>query len=199
VTRRGGAVRRRRSRWLRLPNRKQRGIKSWNFWTPITGTVYRIRAYHPVTGRLMRLAYIGKTMQDPWKKRIKGHLWGTWDTPAQPWADTVLGWRPNGTVEEVIAAGGAKVVCRFGMVALILTQLEFWAIRLGLPVYNDKWNRGNPRRIPKWRAVEQRRERDARRGSQPWGAPSGRWARQLAGVVLLVFGVLLLASLAAMT
>jgi len=84
------------------------------------------------------------------------------------------------------------------MVALILTQLEFWAIRLGLPTYNDKWNRGNPRRIPKWRAVEQRRERDARRGSQPRGAPSGRWARQVVGAVLVVFGVLVLAFLAAM-
>jgi len=190
--------RRKRSRWLRIPNRNQRGIKSWNFWAPITGTVYRIRAYHPVTGRLMRRAYIGKTMQDPWTKRIKGHLWGTRDIRAQPWADTVPGWRPDGTVEEVIAARGAKVVCRFRMVPLILTQLEFWAIRLGLPVYNDQHNRGNPRRIPKWKAVEQRRERDVRRGLQPWGAPSGRWVRQVVGAVLLVFGVLVLASLAAL-
>ena len=188
---------RRRSRWLRIPNRSQRGIKSWNFWTPITGTVYRIQAYHPVTGRLMRRAYFGKTMQDPWKKRIKGHLWGTGDTPAQPWADTVPGWRPNGTVDEVIKAGGAVVIVRFRMVPLILTWLELAAIVVGRPRYNVLLNRRNPRRIPKWKAVEQRRERDARRGSQPWGAPSGRWVHQVVGVGLLVLGVLVLASLAA--
>jgi len=189
---------RKQSRWLRIPNRNQRGIKSWNFWTPITGTVYRLRAHHPVTGRLMRRAYIGRTMQVPWTRRIEGHLWGTRDTPAQPWADTVPGWRPNGTVEEVVAAGGAAVIVQFRMVPLILTWLEFAAIVVGRPKYNVLLNRGNRRRIPKWKAVEQRRERDARRGSQPWGAPSGRWVRQVVGAVLVVAGVLVLASLAAM-
>jgi hypothetical protein len=170
--------------------------------TPVLGTIYRIRAYHPITGRLMHRAYFGQTRQVPWDERIEGHLWGTFDTPAQPWADTVPGWRPNGTVDEVIAAGGATVVCQFRTVRAILTVLEILTIRYGLPVYNDQHNRGNPRRIPKWLAVEQRRERDARRGLQPWGALTGRWGipvRQLVGALLLVAGVLvvLLVTLAA--
>jgi hypothetical protein len=153
----------------------------------------------------MHRAYFGQTRQVPWEKRIKGHLWGTFDTPPQPWADTVPGWRPNGTVDEVIAAESATVVCQFRTVRAILTALEILTIRYGLPVYNDQHNRGNPRRIPKWRAVEQRRERNARRGVQPWGAPTGRWglsaghwAHQLVGAALLVAGVLVvLVTLAA--
>jgi len=183
---------------------KRRGLVGWFRWlrrglTPCLGTIYRIRAYRPDgSGQLMHRAYFGQTRQVPWTKRIEGHLWGTDDTRPQPWADTVPGWRPNGTVEEVIVARGATVVCRFRTVLAILTALEILTIRYGLPVYNDQHNRGNPRRIPKWKAVEQRRERDARRGSQPWGAPSGRWARQVVGAVLLVAGVLVLASLAAL-
>ena len=183
---------------------KRRGLVGWFRWlrrglTPCLGTIYRIRAYRPDgSGQLMHRAYFGQTRQVPWTKRIEGHLWGTDDTRPQPWADTVPGWRPNGTVEEVVAAGGAAVIVQFRMVPLILTWLEFAAIVVGRPKYNVLLNRGNRRRIPKWKAVEQRRERDARRGSQPWGAPSGRWVRQLVGAVLVVAGVLVLASLAAM-
>lgn len=194
--------RRRQSRWplkRRIHRLAEWGRRLRHGLTPCLGTVYRIRAHHPITGRLMHRAYFGQTRQVPWTKRIEGHLWGTFDTPAQPWADTVPGWRPNGTVDEVIAAGGATVVCRFQTVRAILTALEILTIRYGLPTYNDQHNRGNPRRIPKWKAVEQRRERDARRDSQPCAAPSGRWARQVVGAVLVVAGVLfLLASLAAL-
>ena len=173
--------------------------------TPCLGTIYRIRAYHPVTGRLMHRAYFGQTRQVPWEKRIKGHLWGTFDTPPQPWADTVPGWRPNGTVSEVIAAGGATVVCQFQTVRAVLTVLEILTIRHGLPVYNYQWNRGNPKRIPKWKAIEQRRERDARRGLPPMAAPAGHWSlpaghrgHQMVGAALLVAGVLVvLVTLAA--
>ena len=193
--------RRKRSRWplkRRLRKLAERCRRLRRGLTPCLGTVYRIRAHHPVTGRLMHRAYFGQTRQVPWTKRIEGHLWGTDDTRPQPWADTVPGWREDGTVDEVIAARGAAVVCRFRTVRAILTVLEILTIRYGLPVYNDQHNRGNPRRIPKWKAVEQRRERDARRGLQPRRAPSGSWVRQVIGVLLLVFGVLVLASLAAL-
>ena len=135
---------------------KRRGLVGWFRWlrrglTPCLGTIYRIRAYRPDgSGQLMHRAYFGQTRQVPWTKRIEGHLWGTDDTRPQPWADTVPGWRPNGTVEEVIVARGATVVCRFQTVLAILTALEILTIRYGLPVYNDQHNRGNPRRIPKW-------------------------------------------------
>jgi hypothetical protein len=176
---------------LRHQRRSRRALRSWNFWTPITGTVYRIRAYHPVTGRLMRRAYIGRTMQNPWTKRIRGHLWGTSDTPAKPWADTVPGWRPDGTVDEVIAAGGAVAIFQFRMVPLILTWLEFWAIVWGRPMYNVQHNR-NPRRITRAGAVAQRQQRD-------WGLPTRNHRSvpdlRLVGVGLLGFGVLLLVLL----
>lgn len=173
----------RHRRWSR------RALRSWNFWTPILGTVYRIRAYHPRTGRLMRRAYVGRTMQVPWTKRIEAHLWGTADRPPQPWADTVPGWRPDGTVDEVIAAGGAVVIFQFRMVPLILTSLELWAILVCRPVYNDQRNRGNRRRITRAEAAAQRRQRDR-------GLPARRHRNglglRLVGVALLAAGLLLM-------
>src|ERR671939_337545 len=89
-----------------------RNLSSWNFWSRYNGALYGIRAYHPTTGQVIT-AYTGKTFQ-PWKTRIRQHLWGDarYGNKPKPFADTVLGWRPNGTVEEVIAAGGAFLIQR---------------------------------------------------------------------------------------
>lgn len=173
---------------LRHRRRSRRGLKSWNFWTRIIGTVYCLRAYHPVTGRLVRRAYIGRTMQVPWTKRIEAHLWGTADRLPQPWADMVPGWRPDGTVDEVTAAGGAAVIVQFRMVPLLLTWLEFWTIVWGRPMYNVQHNR-NPRRITRAEAVAQRQQRD--RGLPVQGRRNGLGVR-LVGVVLLAAGLLLM-------
>ena len=148
------------------------------------GIIYGFETRRP--GSLRKpWGYIGKTRQRL-SARVAQHMTGP---DAQPWADLVVPCR--GTV--------AHVLYRSDRVSTVgLAWREWWFIKTRLPLYNVTWNLANPRHVPKWRAVEQRRERDARRGSQPGGAPSGRWVRQVVGAVLVVFGVLVLASLAAM-
>ncbi len=165
-------------------------LRSWNFWTPITGTIYGFRAHHPYGGWRRIRAYYGRTAQVPWTKRAEAHLWGTSDRPAKPWADTVPGWRPNGTIEEVIAAGGVYKVWQGRTVMLILCSVEYLTIKLGRPRYNDVWNRSNPRRITKRRARRARLIRD-------FGlAPVVGALQHLAGAVVLVCVVLLLVAVA---
>jgi len=108
---------------------------------------------------------------------------------AKPWADLVV--PCPGTVAHVLYRGER-------VSAIGLAWREWWYIRTRRPVYNVTWNLANPRHVPKWRAVKQRQKRDARRSV----SVGGRWGlpvRQLVGAFLLVAGVLLLASLAAMT
>jgi hypothetical protein len=153
------------------------GLKSWNFWTPINGTLYGWRAYHPDDYLLLLqganikprviYAYGGKTTQHPWTKRIEQHAWGRgrYDNKPQPWVDTVLGWTPNGTVTQLIAAGGVFTIWQGRTVMLLLSWGEILiAIKLRRPYYNHQWNQGNRRRIPIPVAEDQRELRDTLRG-----------------------------------
>lgn len=165
--------------------------KSWNFWTRVNGLLYGIRAYHPddyllllqqqhrpnpipITPRII-YAYGGKSIQR-WPTRLIQHLWGggRYNSVAQPWADTVLGWRQDGTVEEVMAAGGAFIIWQGRTSPLLLSWREIvLAIKLRRPYYNYQWNRCR-RRIPKYTAESQRQIRDAARGVRSDVLPRGR-------------------------
>lgn len=126
-------------------SRKRRGLRSWNFWTPILGTVYGVRGLH--NGRI-RYIYGGKTTQVPWTKRLEDELWGKYHRDGQRWwAHTVLGWRPDGNIAEVIAAGGVFVQWQARTVPLVLSMVEtIWAIRIRRPIHNIQHNTGNRRR-----------------------------------------------------
>ena len=147
------------------------------------GIIYGFETRRPGSRR-KPWGYIGKTRQRL-SARVAQHMTGP---DAKPWADLVV--PCPGTV--------AHVLYRSDRVSTVgLAWREWWYIKTRLPLYNVTWNLANPRHVPKWRAVEQRRERD-RRGVPPWGAPSGRWGLPVVGVVLVVLGVLALASMAAM-
>jgi len=153
------------------------GLRSWNFWTPIYGTLYSYRAYHPddyllylqgsqITPRTI-YAYGGKTTRRDWEARVEEHLWGggAYDSKPDPWADTVLGWHPDGTVEQVMAAGGYRNTWQGRTVPLLLSIGEILiAIKLRRPLYNHQWNLGNRRRIPIYMQEDQRQLRDLARG-----------------------------------
>lgn len=132
-------------------------LSKYNFWSRIDGTLYGIRAFHPRSGRLT-FAYGGKTFQHPWTKRIDQHLWGRGTSePAKPWAHTVPGWRPNGRVEEVIAAGGVFVIFQGRVSPFGLWWREIlFAIWLRLPLYNNQHNLHNPRRLSNYAVYGQR-------------------------------------------
>jgi len=87
-------------------------------------------------------------------------------------------------VHEVIAAGGARIVVRFRMVPLILTVLERAIIVWGRPVYNDRDNHGNRRRVTISEAKRQRRSRDVQRAVPLVGAVA-RWFRLLRQLAVL--------------
>lgn len=133
------------TRTVRRRTRSGHGLKSWNFWTPITGTVYGVRGHWK--GRV-RYIYGGKTTSVPWTIRIEDHLWARhWEKQPKWWAHTVLGYRPNGTVQEVIAAGGVFIIWQARTVPLILSLVEvIYAIKIKRPVHNRQWNTGNRRR-----------------------------------------------------
>lgn len=143
-----------------------RNLKWYNFWSRYDGMLYGWRAYHPTTGRLV-FVYGGKTFQR-FETRISQHAWGggRYDDKPKPWADTVPGWRPNGTPKEIIAAGGVFPILgprKISPWGLWWREIVF-AIWLRRPLYNHMWNLGNPRRIT---ISEQYRQREARdRGQQ---------------------------------
>lgn len=157
--------------------------------------LYLIRASHPRTGRTIR-AYVGKTTQRPWTKRIDQHLWGRgkYDNPAQPWADTVLGYSPDGTVRDVIAAGGVRVIREGWWSPFGLWWREILAIWLLRPRYNYQWNRANRHRITMNRAKEQRSYRNRFGISESGLARKIRWAKRLIILTPLV-GVMLAVAL----
>lgn len=132
-----------------------------DIWSRYNGVVYLIRGHHPYTGRTKR-AYVGKTVQRPWTKRIDQHLWGRgqYHNPPQPWADTVPGWRPDGSVAEVIAAGAVKILWEGRCSPFGLWWREIFFILLLRPKYNYQWNRANSSRITKTKARKQRVMRD---------------------------------------
>lgn len=144
------------------------------FWHRYNSSLYGIRVHHPTHGRVV-FGYGGKTVQR-WETRIRQHLWGggRYGSVAKPFADTVPGWRPGGTVEEVIAAGGVFLIWQGRVSPLSVWWREIvFAIWLRRPLYNHVWNLGNPRRIP---ISVQHRQREARdRGEAYSGA--GRISR----------------------
>lgn len=120
------------------------------------GAIYRIWTWHPDDMPLFEhlrrvvVGYIGKTRQRP-EERIRQHLEGStrYGSPAQPWADTVVRW-------EVIHESR-------WMTEIGLHLREKYRILVHRPLYNYTLNLGNPRRIPKPVAQEQRDWRDAMR------------------------------------
>lgn len=153
------------------------GLRSWNFWSPINGTLYGYRAWHPddfllqLQGAAIRprvvYAYGGKTTRRDWRARAEEHMWGggRYGSTQDAWADTVLGWRPDGTVEDVMAAGGYWNIWQGRTVPLLLSIGEVLiAIKMRRPYYNYQHNQRNRRRIPIPVQEEQRELRDAVRG-----------------------------------
>jgi hypothetical protein len=138
-----------------------RNLSKWNFWSRYDGILYGFRVFHPTTGRLV-FGYGGKSFQR-WETRIRQHLWGggRYNDVPKPWADLVPGWRPGGTVEEVIAAGGAFLIYqgRVSPWGLWWREVVF-AIWLRRPYMNECWNKANPRRIPISVQYRQREARD---------------------------------------
>jgi hypothetical protein len=98
-----------------------------------SGAIYRARVRKIGSGRIV-CGYIGKTRQLP-ANRWRQHE----DT--QPWADLVVGW-------DVIREW--KRISTFG-----LWWREIYYIWTRFPLYNYQWNLHNPRRVPKYTAVNQ--------------------------------------------
>lgn len=108
--------------------------------------LYRIYVLDPHTNyTTVTLGYIGETAREPFV-RLMEHLFGARGEPGKSWADTIVGWevdlRVFGSKAEVLAAEEA-------------------AVRAEQPLYNVEYNGDNPRRVPPWEQVEQRRARDA--------------------------------------
>jgi hypothetical protein len=170
------------------------GPSHLDVWSRHHGVVYLIRGHHPLTGRVKR-AYVGKTIQRPWTKRIDQHLWGRgqYQNPPQPWADTVPGWRPGGSVSEIIAAGGVSILWEGRWSPFGLWWREILLILLLRPKYNYQWNRANSSRITMTKAKNQRVSRD--KVGVSFTALAGELRvlhRWLAGVALLAVGAVLL-------
>lgn len=178
----------------RTRRRSGHGLKSWNFWTPITGTVYGVRGHY--RGNPRRYIYGGKTTQRPWTKRIEDHLWARhWERAPKFWAHTVLGYRPGGTVQECIDAGGVFIIWQARTVPLILSLVEvIVAIKLRRPVHNRQWNTGNRRRsgqreIQSLR-VQQALVQESGLPMPPQPVRAGGGLR-IAAVIAVLFGVLM--------
>jgi hypothetical protein len=91
------------------------------------GTIYCLEVRHPITGRHARNGYVGKTRQLA-ANRVSQHL------TYQPWAGDITGYRVLWSSRRCTG--------------LRLWWEEVWRIVLFLPLYNYRWNRWNPRRIP---------------------------------------------------
>lgn len=129
-------------------------------WSRVFGTIYGIKGEHPKKRRT-RTVYVGMTAQVPYTKRISQHLYGSHGNPPKPWADTVPGYTEG--IKRVVTHGGCFVIwqkrCFYGYLKL----RESWAFIWWRPVYNIQENTHRSSHIPKWKAEEQRAERDARR------------------------------------
>jgi hypothetical protein len=132
------------------------------------GAVYLIFGLHPVTGR-RKCIYVGLTTQKPWTDndgvlrhpRIEQHILGSdyYETPQKVWADTVTDWRFS--IETRWMPGVKKRPGHRGEYGPVLNFLETVYIRLFLPLYNNRKNSTNRRRIVSRVAQAQRAERDA--------------------------------------
>lgn len=97
-----------------------------------------------------RTGYIGKTTQHV-PRRIQQHR------ATQPWSDLIVSWDVLWESRRVTAFG--------------LWWREIYYILTRFPVYNYQWNRWNPRRVPKYRALIERGKRNGLRrynGERVW-------------------------------
>jgi hypothetical protein len=106
------------------------------------------------------LGYVGETARLPFVRFLE-HLYD------QPFGDLIVG-KPR--IDPRMFAGKAAVLAA-----------ERAAVEGLRPQYNDRFNRGNFRRIPVWLACQQRAARDRARGvpGRDWarGVPGRDWAR----------------------
>jgi len=144
------------------------------------GEVYAYRTRKP-SGRswLRQWGYVGKSRNGARRHRQHMGVKATGDrfpAPGQPWNDL-------DPVRYVLWRSGKVRGWRLSLV-------EALCIRFTMPVYNDKLNRGNPRRIPIRTAKRQRAARDAGRFVVP--AANGALKLKLvsvAGMVLVLVGI----------
>lgn len=121
------------------------------------GAIYVVLGLHPLTGRL-RCIYVGLTTRPPWKdfdgderdSRLDEHIVGSnrYSKPCPPkvWADTAVSYY---FVHE-----------SWYFLPGVLKLFERVNIKLRKPLYNDKMNHANTRRIDKDTARTQRAQRD---------------------------------------
>lgn len=116
------------------------------------GAVYRIMTRRPgaMTFARTRTGYIGKTRRFV-TTRIQQHR------ACQPWSDLIVSWDVLWESRRVTAFG--------------LWWREIYYILTRFPVYNYQWNRWNPRRVSKYRALIERGKRNGLRrynGERVW-------------------------------
>lgn len=109
------------------------------------GIIYAYSAIDPDSGRRIRWAYVGKTRQ----KLVNRH---NQHMVVQPWSDLF----PN-----------VRIVFSFNSCPdWWLSLVEKLTIKFTRPLYNYDYNTKNRRRIPKYAALKQRKERDLLRRKQ---------------------------------
>jgi hypothetical protein len=116
--------------------------------------VYGINILDPETGKV-RLDYVGQTQQRL-RSRENQHR------DDQPWNDLIVG--SPFVLEQGVWDKGE------------LDRREIAAIRRLRPRYNYDHNQGNPNRVEKWRARDQRWARDDAAGRPRWVPPELRTA-----------------------
>lgn len=124
----------------------------WNLLGIGYGMTYLYWVYDPYTGEIVE-GYVGQTRQRN-GERHRQHMGVStrYRGPAASWSDTVVD--PSGP--EVLT-GGRWVA------TIVLNWRERRGIQKYLPLYNDKMNHDNPRRIPRETARVHREYRDAQR------------------------------------
>src|SRR5687767_5750748 len=112
------------------------------------GIIYAFSCIDPITGKREDWAYVGQTRQ-ALVSRYNQHMGLDARNSAQPWSDLY---------PEI------RIVWQGDCTDKFLNWLEKYYIKRHKAVYNYIHNTQNPRRIPKYDAVAQRKERDLRRG-----------------------------------
>lgn len=116
-------------------------------WKP--GIVYAYSTICPKTGKREQWAYVGQTRQNL-VDRHNQHMGFDSRQPGQPWSDLY---------PEI------RVIFQFKSCPdWWLDWVEKQVIKWTLPRYNYIFNVDNPRRIPKYQAVADRKQRDIARG-----------------------------------
>lgn len=112
------------------------------------GIIYAFSCLDPVVGDREWWAYVGQTRQ-ALISRYNQHMGLDARQPAQPWSDLY---------PEIRVVWSGKCPDK------ILNLIEKYYIKRYKVVYNYIHNTRNPRRIPKYDAIDQRKQRDLRRG-----------------------------------